>query len=297
MTFAEAAMIMMNNSGGVSGKVKPISITKNGDYALSDDDKEAGYIGYTPAHVNVTDFDKQSVTFTKNGSYRIDSPIKYAWNPIIVNVDTNPVINSLSVSEPGTYHAYSYSCNGFDPVIVSDKYKKLYEQAKGNGSNVNTGIIDKDGNEITLDNAVETAWTDWAGITVNNGVTIVDPKTSVKVRLYTITEEVYHTQTGEFLEYQKCLQVEMTNLKTGDTYSGMASRYWYTNTTASGISLINFRPTGIKITLGELQIEGDTYSGNEKANNAYFAFYLRGGWVNAGFFSDDHPVFLQAVYS
>lgn len=299
MTFAEAAMIMMGNSGGVSGKVKPISITKNGDYALSDDDKEAGYIGYTPVHVNVTDFDKRSVTFTKNGSYRIDSPIKYAWNPIIVNVDTNPVINSLSVSEPGTYHAYSYSCNGFDPVIVSDKYKKLYEQAKGNGNNINTGIIDKDGNEITLDNAVETVWTDWAGVTVNNGVTIVDPKTSIKVRLYTITEEVYHTQTGEFLEYQKCLQVEMTNLKTGDTYSSMASRYWYTNTTASGISLINFRPTGIKITLGQLQIEGDTYSGNEKvsANKAYFSFYLQGSWVNAGSFSDDHPVFLQAVYS
>lgn len=299
MTFAEAAMIMMGNSGGVSGKVKPISITKNGDYALSDDDKEAGYIGYTPAHVNVTDFDKQSVTFTKNGSYRIDSPIKYAWNPIIVNVDTNPVINSLSVSEPGTYHAYNYSCNGFDPVIVSDKYKKLYEQAKGNGSNVNTGIIDKDGNEITLDNAVETAWTDWGGITVNDDVTIVDPKTSVKVRLYTITEEDHNTQTGEFLEYKKCLQVEITNLKTGDTYSSMASRYWYTNTTASGISLINFRPTGIEIILGQLRIEGDTYSGNEKvgANKAYFAFYLQGSWVNAGFFSDDHPVFLQAVYS
>lgn len=299
MTFAEAAMIMMGKSGGVSGKVKPISITKNGDYALSEDDKESGYIGYTPVHVNVTDFNKQSVTFTKNGSYRIDSPIKYAWNPIIVNVDTNPVINSLSVSEPGTYHAKDYSCNGFDPVIVSDKYKKLYEQAKGNGSNVNTGIVDKDGNEVVLDNAIETAWTDWAGITINDGITIVDPKTSVKVRLYTITEEVNNTQTGAFLEYQKCLQVEMTNLKTGDTYSSMASRYWYTNVTAAGISLINFRPTGIKITLGELQIEGDTYSGNEKvsANKAYFAFYLRGGWVHAGSFSDDHPVFLQAVYS
>lgn len=298
MTFDEAALIMMSGDGTL-GKIKPITITKNGDYELSDDDKDAGYIGYTPVHVDVTDFDKQSVTFTKNGSYRIDSPIKYAWNPIIVNVDTNPIINSLSVSEPGTYHAYSHSCNGFDPVIVSDKYKKLYEQAKGNGSNVNTGIVDKDGNEVVLDNAIETAWTDWAGITVNDGITIVDPKTSVKVRLYTITEEVNNTQTGEFLEYQKCLQVEMTNLKTGDTYSDMASRYWYTNTTASGISLINFRPTGIKITLGELQIEGDTYSGNEKvsANTAYFAFYLRGGWVNAGFFSDDHPVFLQAVYS
>nr|DAP36414.1 MAG TPA: hypothetical protein [Caudoviricetes sp.] len=299
MTFAEAAMIMMSDSGGSSGKVKPITITKNGDYTLSDDDKNAGYIGYTPVYVNVTDFDKQSVTFTKNGSYSIDSPIKYAWNPIIVNVDTNPIINSLSVSEPGTYHAYSYSCNGFDPVIVSDKYKKLYEQAKGNGENIDTGITDKDGNEITLDNSIETTWTGWDGLTINNEVAVVDPKTSVKVRLYTITEEVNNTQTGAFLEYQKCLQVEMTNLKTGDVYSSMATRYWYTSTTASGISLINFRIEKVHITLGELQVEGNTYSGNEKvgASKAYFAWYLRGGWVNAGSFSDEHPVFLQAVYS
>jgi len=297
MTFDEAALIMMSGDGTL-GKIKPITITKNGDYELSDDDKDAGYIGYTPVHVDVTDFDKQSVTFTKNGSYRIDSPIKYAWNPIIVNVDTNPIINSLSVSEPGTYHAYSYSCNGFDPVIVSDKYKKLYEQAKHSYSQL-YGISDKDGNEITLDNAIEATWTGWDGLTINNEVIVVDPKTSVKVRLYAITEEVYNTQTGAFLEYEKCLQCEMTNLKTGDVYSDMATRYWYTSTTASGISLINFRIEKIHITLGELQVEGNTYSGNEKvsANKAYFSWYLRGGWVNAGSFSDEHPVFLQAVYS
>lgn len=251
----------MSQYGTELGKVKELNVTENGTYTAP-----SGYMGF---------------------------------NPINTNVDVTPIIRELSVSEPGTYYAKSYGCDGFDPVVVSDKYKKLYEQAKGEGESIDTGITDEDGNEVVLDNAVETIWTGWAGITVNDEVTIVDPKTSVKVRLYTITKEAYHTQTGAFLEYQKWLQVEMTNLKTGDMYSSMASRYLYTSTTASGISLINFRPESVEITLGELQIEGNTYSGNEKvgANKAYFAFYLQGGWVNAGFFSDDHPVFLQAVYS
>ena len=257
-----------------------------------------GLIAYAMSQYGIEPGKVKELNVTENGTYTAPSGYM-GFNPINTNVDVTPIIQELSVSEPGTYYAKTYGCDGFDPVIVSDKYKKLYEQAKGEGESINTGITDKDGNEIVLDNAVETTWTGWAGITVNNDVTIVDPKTSIKVRLYTITEEVNNTQTGAFLEYQKCLQVEMTNLKTGDTYSSMASRYWYTNTTASGISLINFRPTGIEITLGELLIEGNTYSGNEKvgANKAYFAFYLRGGWVNAGFFSNDHPVFLQAVYS
>lgn len=257
-----------------------------------------GLIAYAMSQYGTEPGKVKELNVTENGTYTAPSGYM-GFNPINTNVDVTPIIRELAVSEPGTYYAKTYSCDGFDPVIVSDKYKKLYEQAKGEGESIDTGITDSDGNEVVLDNAVETTWTGWAGITVNNDVTIVDPKTSIKVRLYTITEEVNNTQTGEFLEYQKCLQVEMTNLKTGDTYSSMASRYWYTNTTASGISLINFRPEGIRITLGELQIEGNTYSGNEKvgANKAYFAFYLRGGWVKAGFFSDDHPAFLQAVYS
>lgn len=258
-----------------------------------------GLIAYAMSQYGIEPGKVKELNVTENGTYTAPSGYM-GFNPINTNVDVTPIIQELSVSEPGTYYAKTYGCDGFDPIIVSDKYKKLYEQAKGEGESINTGITDKDGNEIVLDNAVETTWTGWAGITVNNDVTIVDPKTSIKVRLYTITEEVNNTQTGEFLEYQKCLQVEMTNLKTGDTYSDMASRYWYTNTTASGISLINFRPESVKITLGELQIEGNTYSGNEKvsANKAYFAFYLQCSFVNSeSFFSDDHPVFLQAVYS
>lgn len=257
-----------------------------------------GLITYAMAQYGSEPGKVKGLTITKNGTYT--APSGYVgFNPITTNVDVTPKIQELAVSEPGTYYAKTYSCDGFDPVIVSDKYKKLYKQAKGEGESIDTGITDEDGNEVVLDNAIETTWTGWAGVTVNDGVTIVDPKAGVKVRLYTITEEVNNTQTGAFLEYQKCLQVEMTNLKTGDVYSDMATRYWYTSTTASGISLINFRIEKIDITLGELQVEGNTYSGNEKvsANKAYFAWYLRGGWVNAGFFSDDHPVFLQAVYS
>lgn len=231
MTFAEAAMIMMGNSGGVSGKVKPISITKNGDYALSDDDKEAGYIGYTPAHVNVTDFDKQSVTFTKNGSYRIDSPIKYAWNPIIVNVDTNPVINSLSVSEPGTYHAYSYSCNGFDPVIVSDKYKKLYEQAKGNGET----LTDEYGNEI--DNAIEISsddlseYTEALTLTKYGGAVtlypIGDGDVAISIQPMVIGPPLNDTSVPPINSVMARIRYEMTCLSNSKTY------HWYLGRTAS----------------------------------------------------------------
>lgn len=258
-----------------------------------------GLIAYAMSQYGIEPGKVKELNVTENGTYTAPSGYM-GFNPINTNVDVTPIIQELSVSEPGTYYAKTYGCDGFDPIIVSDKYKKLYKQAKGEGESINTGITDKDGNEIVLDNAIETTWTGWAGITVNNDVTIVDSKASIKVRLYTITEEVKNTQTGEFLEYQKCLQVEMTNLKTGDTYSNMASRYWYTRTTASGISLINFRPEGVRIVLGELQIEGNTYSGNEKAsaNHAYFAFYLRCSFVSSGsLFSDDHPVFLQAVYS
>lgn len=251
----------MSQYGTELGKVKELNVTENGTYTAP-----SGYMGF---------------------------------NPINTNVDVTPIIRELSVSEPGTYYAKSYGCDGFDPVVVSDKYKKLYEQAKGEGESIDTGIIDEDGNEVVLDNAVETILTGWAGITVNDEVTIVDPKTSVKVRLYTITKEDYHIHTGAFLGYLKWLQAEMTNLKTGDMYSNIATRYLYTSKTASGISLINFRPESVEITSGELQIEGNTYSGNEKvgATKAYFAFGLHCGSVNAGFFSDDHPVFLQAVYS
>ena len=55
------------------------------------------------------------------------------------------MIQPLSVSEPGVYNASDYGCDGFDPVNVSDKYKKLYEYATGGGSDNTTD----DGQECT----------------------------------------------------------------------------------------------------------------------------------------------------
>lgn len=41
------------------------------------------------------------------------------------------VIIPLNVVEPGSYWAKDYGCDGFDPVNVSNMYKKLYEQLTG----------------------------------------------------------------------------------------------------------------------------------------------------------------------
>ena len=77
MTAAEAAKIMM--SGGEGGKVKPITITENGTYNVSDAEKAEGYVGFAP---------------------------------VTVDVKTTAVIQPLSVSEPGVYNASDYGCDG-----------------------------------------------------------------------------------------------------------------------------------------------------------------------------------------
>lgn len=51
MTAAEAAEIMI--SGGEGGKVKPITITENGTYNVSDAEKAEGYVGFAPVTVDV----------------------------------------------------------------------------------------------------------------------------------------------------------------------------------------------------------------------------------------------------
>ena len=93
--FLEAAY-MAKMSGG--GKVKPITITENGTYNVSDAEKAEGNVGFSP---------------------------------VTVDVQAAANIQPLTVVEPGVYNASDYGCDGFDPVNVSDKYKKLYEYATG----------------------------------------------------------------------------------------------------------------------------------------------------------------------
>ena len=82
--FLEAAY-MAKMSGG--GKVKPITITENGTYNVSDAEKAEGYVGFAP---------------------------------VTVDVQAAANIQPLTVVEPGVYNASDYGCDGFDPVNVSD---------------------------------------------------------------------------------------------------------------------------------------------------------------------------------
>lgn len=116
---------LMGLMNGRGGKPKPLSVTENGTYNVSEAEKAEGYVGFAP---------------------------------VTVDVKTTAVIQPLSVSEPGVYNASEYGCDGFDPVNVSDKYKKLYEQALGIGDSIDTGITDPDGNEVVMDNAIESDW-------------------------------------------------------------------------------------------------------------------------------------------
>ena len=66
------------------GKAKAKTITKNGAYAITDEEKSEGYVGY--------------------------SPLK-------VNVPTGANIIPLTITVPGTYNAADYGCDGFNPVV------------------------------------------------------------------------------------------------------------------------------------------------------------------------------------
>lgn len=92
------------------GKAKAKTITKNGVYAITDEEKSKGYVGYSP---------------------------------VTVDVPTGANIIPLTVTANGTYHAADYGCDGFDPVNVNvpdrydegyqDGYQKGYEDGQENG--------------------------------------------------------------------------------------------------------------------------------------------------------------------
>ena len=100
----------ITGGGGTGGKAKAKTVTKNGVYAITDEEKSEGYVGYSP---------------------------------VTVDVPTGANIIPLTVTANGTYHAADYGCNGFDPVNVNvpdrydegnqDGYQKGYEDGQENG--------------------------------------------------------------------------------------------------------------------------------------------------------------------
>ena len=212
MTFEDAARIMM---GG--GNVIPKTITKNGAYTVTEEEQAAGYVGYNPVYVSVAP-NLTTISIAENGEY--GPPAGYdGYSKVTVNVPSETAtIIPLTVTEPGVYNAADYGCDGFDPVNVSDMYKKLYEQSIGNGKDV----TDDNGNNIP--NAVTSDDTDdlneyykhvefgpYGGSVTSQGL---DGDTSFKFESW-VTKTIWGN--GETWQWSTSVRMTLTNLITGET--------------------------------------------------------------------------------
>ena len=159
-----------------------------------------------------------TITISKNGEYKPPTGF-VGFEKVTVNVPTAEAnIIPLTVTEPGTYNAADYGCDGFDPVNVSDMYKKLYEQSIGNGEDV----TDDNGNNIP--NAVTSDDTDdlneyykhvefgpYGGSVTSQGL---DGDTSFKFESW-VTKTVWGN--GETWQWSTSVKMTLTNLITGET--------------------------------------------------------------------------------
>lgn len=230
MTFEEAAALMIRG-----GKTKEIDITKNGDYTITNEEKAEGYMGYNPLHVNVAP-NLTIITITENGEY--GPPSGYdGYSKVIANVSSTASIQELTVTEPGIYNAADYGCDGFNPVNVSDMYKKLYEQAVGNGEDV----IDDNGNEIpdavTNDNIDELneymthiEFGPYGGSVTSQGL---DGDTSFKFEMV-VTKYIY---SGGEIRYVTQAKITVTNLLSGDSYTEISNGYQSASSTQPPLRL------------------------------------------------------------
>lgn len=257
-------LLGLANSKG--GKVKPITITENGVYNAPE-----GYVGF---------------------------------EPVTVDVQAAANIQPLTVVEPGVYNASDYGCDGFDPVNVSDKYKKLYEQALGLGENIDTGITDPDGNEVVLDNAIESDWDIVKCITLNEGsAAITCPGTGLQLKLFVHYSDPQVLTDGNTY-VTKYLGATMTNLTTGQTVT-------YDNILRGGYQIKVTEKLSVRFTVENYQIKangqyfqfspgrvwrnGELWGGAESWWNAFFTeFNSATVGIPNGFVS---PVYFQAVYA
>lgn len=247
MTYEEAARIMMS---GAAPNLTAISITENGEYG-----PPTGYDGY---------------------------------NKVIVNVSSKTAnIIPLTVIEPGTYNAADYGCDGFDPVNVSDMYKKLYEQATGGGDPIDSGVTDPNGDEVTLDNAIETDWDAITHIEIDAGeLTLTVPNTGLQLKFYTVTSN-----------NSKSLYAKLTNLKTGESVEHMASRGGYDIQSGRRITfkIIDYvlKPGYFQVYPGDVYVNGALYP-NDYWAHWYPYYYSSEVGISDGFTSGS--VIIQATY-
>lgn len=280
MTYEEAARIMMSGGNAIAK-----TITKNGEYTITEEEQAAGYVGYNPVYVSVAP-NLTTVSIAENGEY--EPPSGYdGYSKVTVNVQTAANIQELTVTEPGTYNAADYGCDGFDPVNVSDVYKKLYEQATGGGDSIDSGITDPNGDEVILDNAIETDWDAITHIEIDAGeLTLTEPNTGLQLKFYPVI-------SGN----SKSLYAKLTNLKTGKSVESIASRGGYD---ISSGRRITFKIIDYRLEPGYFQVyPGDVYANGALYPNDYWAhwypyYHSSSVGISNGFTSGS--VIIQATY-
>lgn len=230
MDLRSAALLMINGGSGVTGTAKELEIRGNGDYEPTDDEKAEGIIAYNPLHVIVMQGTTRTFGFTENGTYSLtpDGDIyrdgtlysrtggsnNLGWHYGNINVPVDATIIELSVTEPGTYYAKDYSCDGFDPVNVSSIYKDLYNYAV-NGGGTNTT---DDGHSV--DNSIDTGNTnqtnDYLNISESDFDTVTNVGNSIEIKFW-VEKNPHPTQAQYWiLSYH----ITITNLNTGETTTG-----------------------------------------------------------------------------
>lgn len=230
MDFRSAALLMINGGSSVTGTAKELEIWDNGDYEPTDDEKAEGIIAYDPLHVIVMPGRTRTFSFTENGTYSLtpDGDIyrdgalysreggsnNLGWHYGNINVPVDATITALSVSEPGTYYAKDYSCDGFDPVVVSSIYKDLYEYVV-NGGGTNTT---DDGKPV--DNSIDTGNTDqtndYLNISEGDFDTVTNSGNSVEIKFW--VEKTPHPTQAQY--WIMSYKYTVTNLNTGESTTG-----------------------------------------------------------------------------
>lgn len=230
MDLRSAALLMINGGSGVTGTAKELEIWDNGDYEPTDDEKAEGIIAYNPLHVIVMTGTTRTFGFTENGTYSLtpDGDIyrdgtlysktggsnNLGWHYGNINVPVDATIIELSVTEPGTYYAKDYSCDGFDPVNVSSIYKDLYNYA------VNGGCTNTTDDGHSVDNSIDTGNTnqtnDYLNISESDFDTVTNVGNSIEIKFW-VEKNPHPTQAQYWiLSYH----ITITNLNTGETTTG-----------------------------------------------------------------------------
>ena len=153
------------------------------------------------------------IGISENGTYT--PPTGYdGFSSVTVNVQATANIQSLTVVEPATYHAADYGCDGFDPVIVSDKYKKLYEYAVTGGSDNTTD----DGQNVTnsLGSGDTENTNEYLDLSSGEFDTITNSGNSLQISIY--FDETPHPTQAKY--WTLAPMWKMINLSTGEVSTG-----------------------------------------------------------------------------